>query len=164
MKNTVGAQEEALNPKYFVAPISIIPLPDLCPKDIQDEIRAASSLYWCDVSASANRIRTAVERILDHKKIKRSEKIQSGKNVGKNRRLSLHERIELFKKNNAELASTMLAIKWLGNAGSHTGDLHEKDLLDAFDLLDHVIEELFVEKLKKIRSITKKINKKKGPV
>ena len=137
---------------------------DPCPADIKDEVRAASSLYWSDVSASANRIRTAVEKILDHKKIKRSKKIQSGKNAGKNRRLSLHERIELFKQKDSDLAATMLAIKWLGNAGSHTSDLNEKDLLDAFELLEHVIEELFVEKLKKIRSITKKINKKKGPV
>lgn len=156
--------EEALRPRFFVSPISIIPLPDLCPRDIADEIHAASALYWADISASANRIRSAIEKTLDHKKIKRSEKIQSGRNAGKNRRLSLHERIELFKEKDAELADTMLAIKWLGNAGSHASDLNEKDILDAFELMEHVIEKLFVEKLKKIRIITKKINTKKGPV
>lgn len=153
----------ALQPMFFQPPIHIITILDQCPDDIKAEIIAACSLYWADLSASANRIRSALELILTHKKIKKSKAIKSGKNKGKRKRLSLHERIELFKVKNPQLGGTMLAVKWLGNAGSHASALSAPDVLDAFELLDHVIEELFVEKLKKIRKLTKDINKKKGP-
>lgn len=151
--------ESALKPLFFQPSIQIISIPDECPDDVKAELISASSLFWSDLSASANRIRAALELILTHKKIKKTQSTKSGKR----RVLSLHERIELFKAKDAQLAETMLAVKWLGNAGSHTSSLNTNDVLDAFELLDHVIEELFVEKLKKIRKLTKGINKKKGP-
>lgn len=151
--------ESALKPLFFQPSIQIIPVHDECPDNVKTELISASSLFWSDVSASANRIRTALELILTHKKIKKTQSTRSGKR----RVLSLHERIELFKSKNSQLAETMLAVKWLGNAGSHTGSLNSNNVLDAFELLDHVIEELFVGKIKKIRKLTKGINKKKGP-
>lgn len=155
--------ESALQPLFFQPAINIITIPDQCPNKIKQEIVIASSLFWADHSACANSIRTALELILTHKKIKKTDVIKTGNNKGKTRRLNLHERIGLFKVKNSQLADTMLAVKWLGNAGSHTSSLHTNDVLDAFELLDHVIEELFVEKLKKIRKLTKDINRKKGP-
>ncbi|WP_200278896.1 DUF4145 domain-containing protein [Rhabdochromatium marinum] len=152
--------ESALQPTYFQPAIQIIPIADECPDDVKVELKSASSLFWTDLSASANRIRTALELILTHKKVKKTQITTSGKRKA----LSLHRRIELFKAKDAQLAETMLAVKWLGNAGSHTSSLNAHNVLDAFELLDHVIENMFVEKLKKIRKLTKGINKKKGPV
>ncbi|ACV25490.1 DUF4145 domain-containing protein [Kangiella koreensis] len=151
--------ESALKPLYFQPPIQIIPIPDECPHDVKTELISASSLFWSDLSASANRIRTALELILTHKKINKTKLTNSRKR----RILSLHERIELFKVKDPQLAEIMLAVKWLGNAGSHTGSLNTNNVLEAFELLDHVIEHLFVKKLKRLRELTKGINKKKGP-
>jgi len=58
----------------------------------------------------------------------------------------------------------MLAIKWLGNAGSHAeGAVTLDDVMDAYDLIDHVLQELYTQKARKAKALAKLINKKKGP-
>src|SRR5437762_3380587 len=68
----------------YMVPVFVHPVPDLfsvvpqCPKDIATEIRRAFSLFWCDLRASANRIRAALELILDHFRIPRRHKVKGG--------------------------------------------------------------------------------------
>jgi hypothetical protein len=35
-----------------------------------------------------------------------------------------------------------MALKWLGNTGTHTSAVTRDDLLDAFEILDHALVEL----------------------
>jgi len=59
----------------------------------------------------------------------------------------------------------ILAIKWLGNAGSHGhAEVTMDDVMDAYELTEHILEEIYEPKLKKLKAIAKKVNKKKGPV
>jgi len=148
----------------YMVPVFVHPVPDLfsvvpqCPKDIATEIRRAFSLFWCDLRASANRIRAALELILDHFGIPRRHKVKGGL-----RHLSLHQRLQFFEKREPTLAKPLLALKWLGNLGSHRGELRKDDLFDAFDLLEHVHEELFAQRTKQITQLAKEINKRRGP-
>src|SRR5437899_138946 len=103
-----------LNPVFFHPPPPVIPIPEKCPPAIKREIRPAFALYWCDHGACANRLRTAIERLLTHLKVPRTS-LATVKH--KRHRLSLHGRITLFEKKDQELATAMYAVKWLGNEG-----------------------------------------------
>ena len=56
------------------------------------------------------------------------------------------------------------AIKWIGNAGSHEGEITNEDLLDGFDLLKYSVEKLYGSHDKEIATMTKKINKRRRPL
>lgn len=58
----------------------------------------------------------------------------------------------------------ILAIKWLGNAGSHSrSKISFDDVLDAYEFLEHILQEVYVQKTKKLKARAKEVNKKKGP-
>ena len=104
---------------------------------------------------------------MDHLKVKKSRKTKKGKLE----RLSLHARIELFanknpKKNpnkNADVGEKLLAIKWLGNTGSHSDTLKHEDVLDAFELFSHALDEIFEETSVRLKKLSSSINRNKGP-
>lgn len=157
----------AMLPQFFFPPIPIIHVPDGCPDDISNDITHACSLYWASPPSAGNRIRVAVERLMDHLKVKKSRKTKKGKLE----RLSLHARIELFanknpKKNpnkNADVGEKLLAIKWLGNTGSHSDTLKHEDVLDAFELFSHALDEIFEETSVRLKKLSSSINRNKGP-
>lgn len=148
-----------------IVPLHIHPSPLLfhvsenCLPEIKAEIEHASSLYWSSPSSSGNRLRVAVELLMDHLNIPST---QTGTN-GKIEVLALHKRIVLFKNGNPELGDLLLAVKWLGNYGSHGSELTQKDVLDAVELLAHVLEEVFEQKSSKLKQMAAKINTAKGP-
>lgn len=86
-------------------------------------------------------------------------------NVSKGKRLfiNLHSRIELLTKPYSKLKELFFAIKWLGNAGSHsTNEITIDDCLDAYEIMEEVLRELYDSKEKNIKQLARKINKKKG--
>ena len=64
------------------------------------------------------------------------------------------------------LKDLILAIKWLGNAGTHDGGAKVTldDVMDAYELTDHILQEVYSPKLAKLHKLAKKVNKQKGPV
>jgi len=82
----------------------------------------------------------------------------------KRRILSLHERIELFKLRFPEIGNSLLAIKWIGNSGSHYDTLTQDDVLDAYTLLDFSLSKLYNNQEQVIKKLAKDINKKKAPL
>ena len=147
-------------PQYFFPTLHIFKIPEDTSKDIEDAILAAFKVFWIDKSSCANAIRTTVEVILNDKKVLKTELTKKKKR----RNLSLHERIELFDKKNKEVANYLMAIKWIGNAGSHEGELTNEDLLDGFDLLKYSIEKLYTSHDKDLAQMTKKINRRRKPL
>jgi hypothetical protein len=147
-------------PKYAYPTLCLFPISDETPIVIDEAILKAFSLFWLDKAACANAIRTTVEIILDQKKVKKY--IINKK--GKRQILALHQRIKLFELKNKYVADHLMAIKWIGNTGSHISKIRNADVLIAFDILKHSLEKLYSTQEKQIGSITKKILKKKGPV
>lgn len=97
---------------------------------------------------------------MDNKKISKTH-------IKKHKRLrySLHDRIELFEKKKINEAKSLMAIKWIGNSGSHTGDTLTKDgLLDGFDILEDVILKIYDTDSTRIKKLTSAINKRKKPI
>jgi len=146
-------------PKYIFPTLHFFELTDDIPYDIEDALKNAFKLFWTDNSACANAIRITIDEILNDKRILKTKLLKSKKRI----KLTLHERIELFKKKNTEIANHLMAVKWIGNAGTHSEDIDTEDLLDGFDLLKYSLEKLYTSHDKEIAQLTKKINQRRKP-
>jgi hypothetical protein len=58
----------------------------------------------------------------------------------------------------------LIAITWLGNAGSRVNldQLGGDELLNGFDLFEHVVERIYVQREEHLKRIAKGINPRKG--
>lgn len=148
-------------PLYFFPTLDLFQINNKCPKKVREEIIKAFNLFWCDLSSYANKIRNAVERLMDEKRIKKYHKPKGSR---KEVILSLHQRLELFKAKQPEISDHLMAIKWLANVGSHAGEIKLNDALDGFELLEYCIEKLYDNRELKLKNLSKKINKRRGPV
>jgi hypothetical protein len=159
-----GHPDESFTDVYV--PQSLTPSPRIfespedCPIDVSKTLDEAFCLFWLDYESSANKFRVATEKLLSYQKIPSFSPPQKGKT---RRALSLHSRIELFRKKNPDAGECLMAVKWLGNHGSHSGNaLTPDDVLSASDLIEHALRLLY-EKSNSPLQVAKKINKKKGP-
>lgn len=151
--------EKYFKPEYFTPHLKIFHTPKGTPEGVEEEIHKSFSLVFSDPSSSANHIRIALENLLTHLKIKRYTTTNNKRHY-----LNLHNRIDLLPRKYHQIKDIFLAIKWLGNAGSHSN--HEVTIDDVFDSYELIIElliEIFSNNRKKAKSLAKKINKKKGP-
>ncbi len=150
---------DSFYPQFFSTAPDIFPVSSRVPQEVAFQIRKAFAMFWFDQSSSANRIRAALELMLTHKKVKRF----AINRRRKRRRLSLNERIILFADSNPEFGESLMAIKWIGNAGSHVKQIAKEDLLDVFEILHNMFEELYDKKSKRLQRLKREINKKRGP-
>ena len=148
-------------PKYFEPPLNIFKIPEKCPKVVVESLIESFKLFFASPKAAANQARIALEVLLTEFKIK-SYTINSKRSRIK---LNLHQRIDLMGKSNkkyAQFKDFLLACKWLGNEGSHIGVITQDDVLDLYDLVEHVLREVYESPTEKLKSLAKKINKNKG--
>jgi len=151
--------DEFFSPEYFTPHLKLFVLPTGTPESVSNEMENSFSLFFSDSSSSANHIRIALEHLLTHLKIKRFTTFNGHRNY-----LALHKRIELLPRKYDHVKDIFLAIKWLGNAGSHSQhEVTMDDVLDAYELMDELLVEIFANKRKQAKSLAKRINKKKGP-
>lgn len=142
--------DEVIYPLFFLPAPPIISLPAKCALEVASQVELAFSLYWSDLDAAGTRLRIAVERLLD--------------STGVEARPTLHNRIELYKKKEPELGDCLLAIKWLANEATHETGLLAYDVLDGFEILEHVLEQIYDPRTKKISRKVVDINQRKGGV
>ncbi len=146
-------------PKYFEPPLRMIDLPEECPRSVSEPLHESFRLFFSSPAAASNNVRIALEALLTDLGVKRFN-TKNGKRIF----LNLHSRISLLPAKYSELGELLLAIKWLGNAGSHADSVVTiDDVMDAYELIDHVLQELYTQKAKKAKALAKLINKKKGP-
>src|SRR5581483_9192460 len=103
-----------------------------------------------DVASAANRLRAGVEALLDDQGVVKTSVVQR-----RRQRMSTHSRIERFKQVDDEAAKYLMAIKWLGNTGSHGApdDVSRGDVLDAMELFEATIERLYLKRAEKYAKI-----------
>jgi hypothetical protein len=147
-------------PIFFYPSIEIFSVSEKCPKEVINQIKSSFKLFFADPPASANYVRKAVDSILTDKKIKRLTINPKGKKIP----INLHNRISEFEKKNPTVSKKLFAIKWLGNEGSHTDKITKNDVLDAYEILEEVIDDLYVGYKKLIEKKINKINKSKKPL
>lgn len=148
---------------YPGPPLSDIPTGT--PLEVGKALQASFVLFWADLGSAANKLRVAAERILDDKKIKRTTINARRKRV----QLSLSDRIAIYASTGGAQHKDMLtALRWIGNEGSHTGNIDRDDLLTGFELMQLGLEDLYggdyrKQLAKKLKSIVARKGKPKRP-
>src|SRR5690606_11802036 len=131
---------------------NIIDLPKTSPKEITTELEAAFGLYWSNPAACAVRIRVALESLMNHLGVPKRTKAKHGRFNS----LTLHSRIDNFASKDATIGPQLMALKWLGNTGSHDSTVSKSDLLDAFEILEYVLGELLDKRSEYVAALAKK--------
>lgn len=148
---------EYFTPMYCNPMPRLIELPQKCPEEVKAELEAAFELFWINRNACSNRIRAAIERLMDHLRIPRRKKSKANKFYD----LTLHDRLEIWSRRAKGVASHLMALKSLGNTGSHTGaDVSREDLCDAFEIMEHSLQELIEARSARVSTLAKKLARK----
>lgn len=145
-------------PLFATPTLDIFELPAKCPDEVRHELKLSFSLFWSDESSAVARMRVALERLMDHLGMLTRKKNAKGKM----HYFTLHERIEMFEKKEPVLGGQLMALKFLGNSGSHDSEIDREDLLDGYEVLEHVLHELVNKRSKAIVALAKKLKKKHG--
>jgi hypothetical protein len=155
-----GDYEKYYLPKYFTESPRLVDIPEATPQPVTDELLASFQLYWNDPLACTNRIRSAVEKLLTAQRISQT----TGRKPGTRRQfLSLHRRIEQFRAKQPGIADALMAVKWIGNAGSHSDTVTPDDALDGYELMDWVLDSLYARRHRSASTITKAVNRRRAP-
>ena len=137
---------------FFPAP-EIIQIPDAAPREVAEQLKRSFSLYWADVSAAANAMRSSLEALLDELKIPSTLKKDNGKIVP----INLHRRIELWAETHEEYAELCIALKEVGNFGSHGEKVREKHYFGALEIYSHVLTQMFENDAASMKELAAKI-------
>lgn len=152
--------QDYFRPKYFEPHLRLIELPESCPRAVSELLNDSFKLFFSSPSAASNNIRMAVEELLTELKVPRF--------ISKNKRrtpINLHQRIELLPLRYAQVKDLILAVKWLGNAGSHAnGRINMDDVMDSYEMFAAALKEIYHSERKQLQALAKRVNKKKGPV
>lgn len=144
---------------YTIPPLPIVLIPAGAPEEVRARVTEASRVIWTDPGAAANRLRLAIEELLNKLRIKKTTISKRGNRV----RLNTHDRILLLKQKNVRAGETLEAVKWIGNQGSHDGGkLTATDVLDGAELLAYALKLLYDTTEVDIARRVKAINKSKG--
>jgi hypothetical protein len=136
---------------YYPAP-PIITIPRSCSETVRGILNQSFTLFWIDLNSCGNKIRVAVEALIEEQ------------NIGVGSGSSLHAKIILFKAAHPNVANYLLAIKWIGNEGSHVTALNQEAILDAYQLMEYALEHLYPDKRKSIDELSNRINQAKKHV
>ena len=137
----------ALFPKGMHPAPPLATIPSETPPQVANELEVAFSLFWVDLGSCANWLRISVECILD----------EFGLPVG-----NLAARIQAFKNADPEHAVTFDALRHVGNVGSHEGEVSRETILDAFEIYQDALAELFGKRKTRIDALKQKIIAAKG--
>ncbi len=140
-------------PAYILPAPSLFKLKNEYPNRINELMKQAFSLFWSDAASCGNKIRIAVEVLLDDQKIENTRKDKSGvyllSKKGRPKSIMLQQRLDDFKKKSTkgkECAAALGSIKWLGNASSHDGVLIHQDIVfRALMIFSDVLDYLYTD-------------------
>lgn len=148
--------EEAFTPSHVTPAPQIIDLPSATPREIHSLFALAFALYWPDPEACAGKVRSAIEALLTYLGIPELDRTDHAKP----KRLSLHLRLEQLEKIHAEPSKLLMGIKWMGNAGSHGGTVSRRDVLDSFEILEHILPELLEGRSERMKELAARLTKR----
>lgn len=141
--------------RHVLPPLPLISLPEATPQKIYALVESASSALLSDTGAASTRIRTAIEVLLDEQRIRKT----STRN--RRERLSTHTRITIFESKNQIAAKQLMAMKWIGNVGSHEGEpLSLKWVLDGLELFARAIESIYDPRDAELERLAAEINRR----
>lgn len=148
----------------FFTPKHCYPMPDIfripkrCPKEISTLLKDSFALYFADTNSCAGKIRCAIEKLMDHLEI------PSIKDENHKQRIPLHGRLKIFEEREPQLASNLLAIKWLANAALHENtEISNHEILDVYEIIEHTLKEIINQRTARIAKLAQKLKDKHSP-
>jgi hypothetical protein len=142
----------------FSPSLQIFDLKHVYPARVRTELAKSFAAFFGDSTAAGSRVRTCIEFLLDEQGIQKFRTNKEGQVVigkdGGQMKLSLGERLKEFSESSPDLGNMLGAVKQLGNEATHGPDLLNEDLLDAYGLIEHVLEELYVTRPERTRLLT----------
>jgi len=155
--------EHLFCPRFCFPPLHLFRISSKSPRAVSAELEMAFAEFWYDPAGAMNHLRKAVEFLLTALKIRRT-KIDSKSGRKRRRGIKLHDRIEHLRTTKyAPLTDRLLAVKWLGNEGSHAANINQNDVLDACELLEAVIEKQFEGRERDLDQMSREINRRRKP-
>lgn len=154
---------EVLSIKAIFPSPPIITYPKNTPFKVSRILTESFPLFWTDRGAASSKIRSCLEEILNHYDIPKTILTKKGKE----RRLDLAERITIFEQSKPDYLHHFSALRQMGNVGTHGRQITESGVLDAYEITDNLLEELFEDKEAKkqnIKKITENILQNKGNI
>lgn len=138
-------------PRFFFPALKLIHMPENgnISEDLIRAIEASFSVFWINLDSCANRLRTAIELLLDAIGVERKVRPDATKE------LTLHQRIERIDAIQRPHIKGMLeAIKLVGNDGSHALDqVPCEDILTCYEILEHVLQLVYPPPSKTARMV-----------
>lgn len=135
--NVTGWEYECFyNPLFFYPSLRMAEIPPRCPDSVKVRLEASFSQYFFSVNGALNELRGALEALLDELDVPRQD--------DKRKRLVLHDRIERLPDTLAKFHKLFMAMKVLGNSGTHVDEgFGKKDLLIGYQLMEAVLQAIF---------------------
>lgn len=128
-----GSYYDAYLLRHVSPPLRLVSCPDRTPETVRAAVDAAGALVWLDPAAAANRLRLATEEFLTAMRIPRTSVAK-----GRRHRLKTHQRIDRLLPANADLRDALMAVKWIGNEGSHS-QLDVAAVLEGAQMFEHAL-------------------------
>lgn len=143
--------------KYFNPPLPLLSLPEAVPQDVRNAIDRAAPIIFVDPSSAATVLRASIELFLSNWGIAAYDK--------NDKRINLHKRIQLWEAEtgNQQVGEQLLAIKWIGNSGSHEGErLSVRAVVDGLEFFEAAFNELIVAP--ELKERVRAVNEAKGRI
>ena len=126
-----------LLPKAMNPGPPLVSIRDDYPKAVVSPLEESFGLFWLSNEACAGRLRVVLERILDELGFPAQQDPKKYASLDK-RIKNWHARFGAL-----NIAKSFMALKWLGNVGSHETSMSRDRILDAYDILSRVLQQLF---------------------
>jgi hypothetical protein len=153
---------EVLHPIFRRPAPPIIDLPQRVPAQVRKEIELAFQVFWTDYRVCASRLRTSLERLMDHFGVAKT-RIQKNSakptEAGRRKVLDLSARIDKLpsKIGTHDYGEILHALRFIGNLGTHGDKVSRSAMLDAFRLYEIALGELFEDKSESAKAIIKRL-------
>jgi len=151
-----GNYQNEIRLRYAIPALPLAIPPPNTPPAVVAGLEEASRVVWTDPLSAANGLRRCVEALLDHEKVPKTQLTKQRKR----KHLATHVRIGVLKVKQPLVATSLEAVKWVGNQGSHgSSSLTSSDCVESAQYLDHALRVLYdttdAELVKKARAINK---------
>jgi len=152
-----GGYVNLLTLRYIAPPAELIDFPAGTPDSVIKRTHEAIGLVLQNPNAAANRVRAAVEELLTQLRIPRTQISKSRRH-----RLTTHKRLERLEVKFPGPAVLLMAVKWIGNDGSHeSSSLLTREVLDGLELFGQALNLIYNKRPKELDAIARRINRRK---
>lgn len=148
----------------FITPAPRLLLtPSKTPASVVQAVELASRLLWSSPDSAATQLRRAVEELLTSLGVNRTQLVAKKTSTRRTRRrLDAHSRIGMLPAKYANVGEALMAVKWIGNSGTHGTGLSVHDVEDGAEFLQLALQRLYDVSEKDLISKAQKINVRKG--